>query len=283
MTHVMACIDGSPQAAAVCDCSAWASKRLDAPLTLLHVLDRQQYPVSGDLSGIIGLGSREFLLQELATLDEKRAKLALEEGRMMLDSARQRAISAGVAQPECRQRHGDLIESLRDLQDETRLLVIGRQGEDSGDAIQHIGSQLENVIRTMQRPILVAPGDFSAPQSVMLAFDGSATSRKGVEMLAGSPLFKGMPIHLVMVAADTAENQAQLENARGVLTAAGFNVEIAIRAGEVEPTLHAYQAEHGIDLLVMGAYGHSRIRQFFVGSTTTNMIRTTSTPLLLLR
>ncbi len=283
MTHVMACIDGSPQAAAVCDCSAWASKRLDAPLTLLHVLDRQQYPVSGDLSGIIGLGSREFLLQELATLDEKRAKLALEEGRMMLDSARQRAISAGVAQPECRQRHGDLLESLRDLQDETRLLVIGRQGEDSGDAIQHIGSQLENVIRTMQRPILVAPGDFSAPQSVMLAFDGSATSRKGVEMLAGSPLFKGMPIHLVMVAADTADNQAQLENARGVLTAAGFNVEIAIRAGEVEPTLHAYQAEHDIDLLVMGAYGHSRIRQFFVGSTTTNMIRTTSTPLLLLR
>jgi nucleotide-binding universal stress UspA family protein len=279
----MACIDGSPQAAAVCDCSAWASKRLDAPLTLLHVLDRQQYPVSGDLSGIIGLGSREFLLQELATLDEKRAKLALEEGRMMLDSARQRAISAGVAQPECRQRHGDLVESLRDLQDETRLLVIGRQGEDSGDAIQHIGSQLENVIRTMQRPILVAPNDFSAPQSVMLAFDGSATSRKGVEMLAGSPLFKGMPIHLVMVAADTADNQAQLENARGVLTAAGFNVEIAIRAGEVEPTLHAYQAEHGIDLLVMGAYGHSRIRQFFVGSTTTNMIRTTSTPLLLLR
>jgi len=283
MTHVMACIDGSPQAAAVCDCSAWASKRLDAPLTLLHVLDRQQYPVSGDLSGIIGLGSREFLLQELATLDEKRAKLALEEGRMMLDSARQRAISAGVAQPECRQRHGDLVESLRDLQDETRLLVIGRQGEDSGDAIQHIGSQLENVIRTMQRPILVAPNDFSAPQSVMLAFDGSATSRKGVEMLAGSPLFKGMPIHLVMVAADTADNRAQLENARGVLTAAGFNVEIAIRAGEVEPTLHAYQAEHGIDLLVMGAYGHSRIRQFFVGSTTTNMIRTTSTPLLLLR
>jgi len=279
----MACIDGSPQAAAVCDCSAWASKRLDAPLTLLHVLDRQQYPVSGDLSGIIGLGSREFLLQELATLDEKRAKLALEEGRMMLDSARQRAIFAGVAQPECRQRHGDLVESLRDLQDETRLLVIGRQGEDSGDAIQHIGSQLENVIRTMQRPILVAPGDFSEPQSVMLAFDGSATSRKGVEMLAGSPLFKGMPIHLVMVAADTVDNQAQLENARGVLTAAGFNVEIAIRAGEVEPTLHAYQAEHGIDLLVMGAYGHSRIRQFFVGSTTTNMIRTTSTPLLLLR
>lgn len=283
MTHVMACIDGSPQAAAVCDCAAWASRQLGAPLTLLHVLDRQQYPVSGDLSGIIGLGSREFLLQELATLDEKRAKLALEEGRMMLDAARQRAISAGVAQPECRQRHGDLVETLRDLQDETRLLVVGRQGADSGDAIQHIGSQLESVIRTMHRPILVTVGEFSPPRSLMLAFDGSATTLKGIEMLASSPLFQGMPIHLVMVGNESDEARTQLDAAQDALAAGGFEVHSAIRAGEVEPTLHAYQAEHGIDLLVMGAYGHSRIRQFFVGSTTSSMLRTSTTPLLLLR
>jgi nucleotide-binding universal stress UspA family protein len=279
----MACIDGSPQAAAVCDFAAWASQRLGAPLTLLHVLDRRQFPVSGDLSGIIGLGSREFLLQELATLDEKRAKLALEEGRMMLDAARQRAISAGVAQPECRQRHGDLVETLRDLQNDTRLLVIGRQGEDSGDDIQHIGSQLESVIRTMHRPILVTVGQFTPPRSLMLAFDGSATTLKGVEMLAASPLFKGLPIHLVMVGNEDDAVLTQLNAARDALAAGGLEVHTAIRAGEVEPTLHAYQAEHGIDLLVMGAYGHSRIRQFFVGSTTTSMIRTTRTPLLLLR
>ncbi|MFX1709548.1 universal stress protein [Stutzerimonas stutzeri] len=283
MTHVMACIDGSPQAAAVCDCAAWASQRLGASLTLLHVLDRRQFPVSGDLSGIIGLGSREFLLQELATLDEKRAKLALEEGRMMLDAARQRALSAGVAQPECRQRHGDLVETLRDLQNDTRLLVIGRQGEDSGDDIQHIGSQLESVIRTMHRPILVTVGQFTPPRSLMLAFDGSATTLKGVEMLAASPLFKGLPIHLVMVGNENDAVLTQLNAARDALAAGGLEVHTAIRAGEVEPTLHAYQAEHGIDLLVMGAYGHSRIRQFFVGSTTTSMIRTTRTPLLLLR
>ncbi len=33
----------------------------------------------------------------------------------------------------------------------------------------------------------------------------------------------------------------------------------------------------------MGAYGHSRIRQFFVGSTTSSLLRTSTTPLLLLR
>ncbi|MCJ0975281.1 universal stress protein [Pseudomonas sp. PS1] len=283
MNQVMACIDGSPQAAAVCDCAAWASRKLDAPLTLLHVLDQQQYPAAGNLSGIIGLGSREYLLEELAALDEKRSKLALEEGRMMLDAARQRAITAGVAQPDVRQRHGDLVESLRELESDIRLLVIGKQGEDSGVDTALIGSHLESVIRTLHRPILVTPTGFTAPDSVMLAFDGSATTRKGVEMIASSPLFKGIPIHLVMVGADTGDSRALLESARDALRAAGFEVQIAIRAGEVEPTLHAYQAEHRIGLLVMGAYGHSRIRQFLVGSTTTNMIRTTTTPLLLLR
>ncbi|AHL73727.1 universal stress protein UspA [Stutzerimonas stutzeri] len=283
MTHVMACIDGSPSAAAVCDCAAWASRQLDAPLALLHVLDQQQYPAAGNLSGIIGLGSREYLLEELAALDEKRNKLALEEGRMMLDAAKQRVITAGVALPDVRQRHGDLVETLRDLESDIRLLVIGKQGEDSGTDFQLIGSQLESVIRTLHRPILVTPASFSVPTRVMLAFDGSATTLKGIEMLASSPLFKGIPVHLVMVGDDTADNRTLLESAGETLAAAGFDVQTAIRAGEVEPTLHAYQAEQGIDLLVMGAYGHSRIRQFFVGSTTTGMIRSTTTALLLLR
>lgn len=283
MNQVMACIDGSPQAAAVCDCAAWASQQLDAPLTLLHVLDQQQYPATGSLSGIIGLGSREYLLEELAALDEKRSKLALEEGRMMLDAARQRVITAGVAQPEVRQRHGDLVETLRDLEADIRLLVIGKQGEDSSNDLQLIGSQLESVIRTLHRPILVTPASFSVPTSVMLAFDGSDTSRKGVEMLASSPLFKGIPIHLVMVGDDNGEHRALLDSARDALVSAGFAVHVSVRSGEVEPALHAYQAEHQIGLLVMGAYGHSRIRQFLVGSTTTRMIRSTTTPLLLLR
>ena len=47
--------------------------------------------------------------------------------------------------------------------------------------------------------------------------------------------------------------------------------------------LHQYQQEHVIDLLVMGAYGHSRIRQFIVGSTTSAMICNAKCALLILR
>jgi len=104
-----------------------------------------------------------------------------------------------------------------------------------------------------------------------------------VEMLAASSLLKGLPIHLVMVGPVNDESSAQLDWAQKVLLNVGFTVRAETLNGEIEPTLHAYQKEHGIDLLVMGAYGHSRIRQFLVGSTTTSMLRTTTGPLLLLR
>lgn len=283
MTNIVACIDGSAAAPAVCDYAAWASLRLNAPLTFLHVLDQSQYPVSPDLSGNIGLGSREHLLEELASLDQQRSKLALEQGRVMLAAAKTRAIADGVAKPECRQRHGDFVESLREAETEIRLLVIGKQGEASSVHAGLVGSHLESVIRTLHRPIMVTPPSFKTPQSVMLAFDGGATTRKGVEMLASSPLFKGLPIHLVAAMTATPEITAQVAWAEKTLVAGGFSVHTAIHSGEVEQTLHAYQTEHGIDVVVMGAYGHSRIRQFLIGSTTTGMLRTTITPLLLLR
>jgi len=39
----------------------------------------------------------------------------------------------------------------------------------------------------------------------------------------------------------------------------------------------------GIGLLVMGAYGHSRIRNLVIGSTTTEMLRICPVPVMLFR
>ncbi len=92
-----------------------------------------------------------------------------------------------------------------------------------------------------------------------------------------------MPLHLVMVGPDTNDRWEQLKKAETMLSGLGAEVTLAIRAGDVEPALHQYQDEHDIDILVMGAYGHSRIRQFLVGSTTTTMLKTAQRPLVILR
>lgn len=280
MTNVIACIDGSAVSSAVCDYAAWASLKMDAPLVLLHVLDKSEYPVDTDLSGNIGLGSREVLLEELAALDAKRGKLALEQGRLMLEEAQRRAVADGVTDPTTRQRHGNLVETLAEMEADIRLLVLGKHDE---NLHTHIGSRIETVVRTMHRPILVTTAQFTQPRRVMLAFDGSATTRKGVEMVAASPLFRGLPCHVVMVGQESDEARTQLEWARGTLESAGFDAHASIVAGEVERALCDYRNAHDIDLLIMGAYGHSVIRRFLVGSTTTSVIRQATVPVLLLR
>ncbi|HQS99958.1 MAG: universal stress protein UspA [Hydrogenophilales bacterium 16-64-46] len=283
MTKVIACIDASRIAPAACDFAAWASRRMDAPLEFLHVLPRPGQPLAADLSGNIGLGSQEHLLQELAELDEKRGRLALEQGRHLLDAAQARARAAGVIEPAARQRHGDLVDTLRELEGEIRLLVMGREGEDGERLGEHIGSHLENTVRTLHRPILVVPGDYREPQRILVAFDGSATTRKAVEMVAASPLFRGLPVHVVTVGPDKSDTHAPLAWARSTLEGRGFAVTTQVLAGTVEEALCAYRTAHAIDLIVMGAYGHSRIREFLVGSTTARLIRQAKIPLLLLR
>jgi nucleotide-binding universal stress UspA family protein len=154
MTQVIGCIDSSPSSVAVCDYAAWASLRLAAPLLLLHVLDRSQYPVKEDLSGNIGLGSREHMLEEMTALDEQRSKLALAEGRRMLDEAKKRAEADGVADPILKQRHDDLAGCLANLQDETRLLVMGAYGHSRIREFL-VGSTTTRMLCNAKRPLLL--------------------------------------------------------------------------------------------------------------------------------
>ncbi|TVO75862.1 universal stress protein [Sedimenticola selenatireducens] len=281
MTQVIACIDGTDVSTTVCDYAVWASLRMDAPLEFLHVLDKSEYPTDTNLSGNIGLGSREALLDELAALDEKRGKLALEQGKLMLEAAKSRALDSAIKNPTTRQRHGSLVETLNEMETSIRLLVLGKHDDHLSE---HIGSRLENVVRTLHRPILITTAaDYRLPQKVMLAFDGSATTRKGVEMVATSPLFRDMPCHLIMVGTDNHSNREQLQWAKHTLEAAGFDTPATLLSGEVEKVLCDYRAAHDIDMLIMGAYGHSVIRRFLVGSTTTSVVRNASVPVLLLR
>lgn len=280
---VIACIDDSQYSESVCDYAAWSAQRMGSPLSFIHVLDEPKIDKTQNLSGAIGFGSQEALLEELASLDEQRAKLSKEQGRLMLKAARERAQENGFGEVETRQRHGELVSALAELEPETRMLVVGKRGADTASAHGHIGSHLEQIIRTLHQPILIAQQSFEPPKAIMMAFDGSATTRKGVEMVAASPLFRGIPCHLVMVGADMETSREQLNWAQKKLTGAGFETPSSILAGDPENVLVEYQEKHGIDLLIMGAYGHSRIRHLIVGSTTTAMISRTRISLMVLR
>lgn len=281
--HVLAAIDPSAYAMSVAEHAAWAASRLAAPLELLHTIDRTTTPVATDLSGNLSLGSQEELLAKLASLDEQRGKLAQEHGRLLLEQARAHVASSRHMDAEIRQRHGALVDTLLELETGVRLFVLGKRGEHADFAKGHLGSNLERVIRTVHRPVLVASRAFRPIGRFMVAFDGSATTRKCIEMVCVSPLLKGLDCDVLMVGDASNTSDQHLEWARTQLQAVGYNPQTHVMAGSADAVITQQITNLSIDLLVMGAYGHSRIRSMIVGSTTTQVLRACQIPVLLLR
>jgi nucleotide-binding universal stress UspA family protein len=281
---VLACVDQSRFADYVVDYAAWAAARLAAPLEILHVIDRHPETASTrDRSGAIGIDAQQQLLAELTEQDESRTRVWREEGRVFLNRLRERAAAAGADAPDMRQRHGHLEETLLDREPAVRLFVLGRRGQSAEVTQRDLGRNVEGVVRTLHRPILTVNQEFTPPRRVMIAFDGSRVTRRGVELVAGSPLFQGMPVHVLMSGKPGPDASRDLDWARQTLESAGFEAPTRLVPGDPESVIARAVREQGIDVLVMGAYGHSALRSLVFGSKTSDLLRSATIPTLLLR
>ena len=281
---VLACVDQSRFADHVADYAAWAARRLDAPLEFLHVIERHPERSSGqDHSGAIGIDAQENLLDRLSAADEAHSRAAREQGRIFLNRLRQRASAAGVSQVDMRLRHGELEQTLAEQEEGVRLLVLARRGESAAASQRALGRNVERVVRALRKPILTVTEGFKTPQRVMIAFDGGTVTRRGVHMVATSPLFRGLPIHLLMSGKDNANASRQLDWASTRLKDAGFEVSAVLTAANAHSAIARSVEDEAIDLLIMGAFGHSALRSLLFGSKTAELLRSATIPTLLLR
>lgn len=282
MTHILACIDGSIYSHSVADHAAWAAARTGGSVELLQVLGRRD-AVTGDLSGSLGADAQRHLLDELAALDAERARLLQRRARIVMDEARARILDAGVAEVTIALRNGDLLEEVAAREAGADLVVVGKRGEAADFARLHLGSNLERLVRAAHKPVLVAARAFRPIERALIAFDGGASAMRAVDHVSRSLAFSNVAITLVTVGADEPAVRKRLEDAAAQLGGGGLAVETRILSGRPDAAIAALVESEGVDLLVMGAYGHARIRTLFIGSTTTEMIRSCLVPVLLFR
>ncbi|MBF9048539.1 universal stress protein [Roseobacter sp. HKCCD9010] len=283
MGKIIALVDGSTYSESVCDHAAWVAKGKGWSVDILHVIGRRDESTDPrNLSGNIGLGARTALLHELAELDAQRAKLAQKRGRAILEDAVARVSADGV-EAHSKLRMGDLVETLREMETEADLVIVGKRGEAADFATMHLGSNLERAVRSSTKPVLVASRAFQPVKKLLVAFDGGTSALKAVDHIARSELFAGLDIHLLTVGSESTAAKRGIEGAAALLKGAGYEVTCEIVAGEPDKVIADRAEAHDFDLLIMGAYGHSRIRSLFIGSTTTEMIRSCKVPVLLFR
>lgn len=282
--QIIACVDQSGYANAVADCAAWVSRQVDAPIEFLHAIDRHLEQGSGeDHSGAIGFDAQEALLNKLLEEDSKKTRQAREHGRLFLNGLKERLSSQTQNQVDTRLRHGSLVETLKEREENARVVVMGRKGETSLNSQRDIGRTFEAAVRAINKPVLGVQAEFAPPKRILFAFDGSAVSKRGIQTVLESKLFKGMTGVLLMCGPGSKGAEKLLKDSAAGLSHAGIPTEFDQVSGEVVEQVIAGIQKHDADLLVIGAYTHSVIRNFIFGSKTSDILRATSVPALLLR
>lgn len=283
MTKLLVCVDGSTYADNIITHAAWAAKRLNAEIDLLHVLRRHSdYDApSSDHTGAIGIESRSDLMEELVKIDQGRGKLDQQKGRLILEHAEEELKKAGVQKINPLHRRGGLSDTIKEFESDAGIIFIGKRGEQANPESEFLGSNLEKVARSIHKPLFLVSHYMRPIHKILIAYDGKDNANIAVEFACTSELLKGLECHLVAVGED---HQTEADAAVIKLKNAGYNViHHHEKAGDVEEVIRSYVETKEIDMLLMGAYSHSRVRTMLLGSTTANLIKSCHVPIMLFR
>jgi nucleotide-binding universal stress UspA family protein len=284
MNTLLVATDGSLYANSIYDHAAWVANRTGASIHLLHMLDpHHERAGRSDFSGNLTTDDSDELLKEFVCVEAERSKLSRERGKRILNVAKEHLAAITEVPVSAEQQHGELVEAISRMEEKADLLVIGKRGESADLAKMHLGSSLERVLRASTRPVLVASRQFQPINRVLIAYDGGTSIEKAVAHIISEPLLLGTQLHLVRTGKIDANAEWFAKEAGAKLREAGFEVDIHLEPGHPEEVIHGLVQSLSIGLLVMGAYGHSRIRNLMLGSTTTALVRTCLIPVLMFR
>jgi len=168
------------------------------------------------------------------------------------------------------------------------LTILGQLNPDRGDA-NLIRPRPEHVTLASGRPVLVVPytGHFETlGRRVLIGWNATREATRAVN--DAMPLLMAADVVTVLTidAREGPDAHGELPGAdislhlarHGVKTTIECTVSAGIQAGEV---LLSRAADLGADLLVIGAYGHSRVRELLLGGATRSILQSMTLPVLM--
>lgn len=164
------------------------------------------------------------------------------------------------------------------------LIVIGRDGEHARARTELIGSTADGVLRKTAKPVIVVPIGASLSGPVLLAFDGSPGSKLAARIAVDVAGRLSEAIHVFVDSKDKGRSAARFDEVRRLLGNPTVPVrEAASTLGRPDAKIVDAAREAGAGLVVMGAYGRSRIHEYFLGSNSAAVVRTSPVAVLLAR
>lgn len=262
------------------------ARRHKAHIDVLHIRQRPNVPAGGYYPvGVIFVDEhlaelKEALEAEAARLKEIFDRVMKANGVAIVASAAHRDDAGATA--SWRDQQGILPFDVSSASRVSDVIVFGRDLKDIGYPDANI---IEEAIFQSGRPVIVAPtGTFErTPRRVLVAWNGGREAARALS--AAMPLFEETDAALVLSIGDIPTDLEGPERAAELLRLHGVKAEALRRAPEGDMTpedaLLSAAKDWKADLIVMGAYSHSRWRELVLGGFTRKMLKQSTYPLLL--
>lgn len=276
---ILATLDGSEHAATAAQYAIWLAERLQATVVGMHVIDVVSIEGSGaflhDVSGSLGFEPYLDFSSKMRDALQERGRIVVEQ---FLATCNERGIRADthlatgiVANEICEQaRTADLV-------------VVGHRGVNERFSTGLLGGTTESVTRKCPKPVLVSPIEFRPVRRPLLAYDGSQRAAAAMHEAAELAAALGLPLTVLHVGKDDTAAERVIDEARRYLATHRVDAEFLNLPGYANETILATMSAGDHDLLVIGAYGHSRIIEMVLGSTTEYVLRNATAPVFLCR
>jgi nucleotide-binding universal stress UspA family protein len=184
----------------------------------------------------------------------------------------------------CESARGISDDAIVERGKQADLIVLGRDGEHAGFRTALIGSTAEGVLRKTSKPTVVVPSAAELNGPVLLAFDGSPGSRIAARLAVELAGRLGEGIHVFVDSKDKGRSAARFDEVRRLLGSPNVPVrEAASTLGRPDAKIIDAAREAGAGMIVMGAFGRSRIHEYFLGSNSAAVVRNSPIAVLLAR
>ncbi len=261
-------VDGSPASLTAAKLALRIGNFLDVPVVGVYVVDTLLLEESflADLAGVLGLTYYEGASAKVREFLEKQGDAVLTEF-----SALGREFGAKVSVV---QSTGIPCKEIAEQADPEDLVVVGRTGRKPLRST-FPGTTAERTVRLARSPVLLVPETEGKLSSTLVAYDGSESARRAVEICRSLRDLFGYSVTALYVGDDVDRIRNELD---GLL---GEDYSFRTARGFPEEKIVSTAREMSADILFMGAYGKSRFREFLLGSVTSFVIYNLEIPILL--
>jgi nucleotide-binding universal stress UspA family protein len=279
MSYVLCCVDGKNYSQSACDYAVMISNNMKLPLKFLNIIEHSSKSEKLDLSGNIKLGEKDDILEQRVEEEAIKSKLAIKEGKELLVSLKKRALITCSNEITLIQMHGDVLENILVFQKEIAVLIIGIKTQEN----HKIGDNVKDIIREINKPILLVNNEFITPKKLLIAYNGSEKAKKFLKESSIKPIFKNIHRDIVNVNDDKTASEKLLNEVKEFYIKQEIPVETSALNGDTKTEILIHLGQNDCDILAMGAFGHSRIKEFIFGSITSDILAQCKKPILLFK